>query len=59
MHQYIYRMKVCIGGTFDTLHKGHELLIDKAFQTAGEQGSVLIGITKGEIQKNERKHKII
>ena len=52
-------MKVCIGGTFDTLHKGHELLIDKAFQTAGEQGSVFIGITKGEIQKNERKHKII
>jgi len=44
-------MRVCIGGTFDTLHKGHELLINKAFQTAGKQGSVIIGITKEEITK--------
>ena len=42
-------MKVCIGGTFDGLHKGHISLIDKALQTAGEQGSVFIGITKGEM----------
>jgi len=46
-------MRVCIGGTFDTLHKGHELLIDKAFQTAGKQGSVFIGITTGEIPKTK------
>lgn len=42
-------MKVCIGGTFDRLHKGHTYLIDKALQTAGEQGFVFIGITKGEM----------
>ena len=53
MDQYIYRMRVCIGGTFDTLHKGHELLINKAFQTAGKKGSVFIGITKGEITKTK------
>ena len=46
-------MRVCIGGTFDTLHKGHELLINKAFQTAGKQGSVFIGITTGEISKTK------
>jgi len=46
-------MRVCIGGTFDTLHKGHELLINKAFQTAGKQGSVFIGITTGEIPKTK------
>ena len=42
-------MKVCIGGTFNPLHKGHKLLIDKAFEVAGKQGSVFIGITTGEI----------
>ena len=42
-------MRVCIGGTFNTLHKGHKLLIDKAFEVAGIRGSVFIGITTGEI----------
>ena len=41
-------MRVCIGGTFNILHKGHKLLIDKAFGTAGIRGSVFIGITTGE-----------
>jgi len=47
-------MRVCIGGTFDILHKGHKSLIDKAFQIAGKQGSVFIGITIGEIIKEKR-----
>jgi len=47
-------MKVCIGGTFNILHKGHKKLIDKAFETAGENGSVFIGVTKGEILKNKK-----
>lgn len=38
-------MKVCIGGAFDVLHKGHKTLIDKAFQIAGKSGSVFIGLT--------------
>lgn len=42
-------MKVCIGGTFNILHKGHKLIIDKAFESAGLKGSVFIGITKGKI----------
>jgi pantetheine-phosphate adenylyltransferase len=41
-------MRVCIGGTFNILHKGHKQLIDKAFETAGIRGSVFIGITTGE-----------
>ncbi len=46
-------MKVCIGGTFNILHKGHKLLINKAFQKAGENGSVFIGLTTGEIIKEK------
>ena len=42
-------MRVCIGGTFDGLHKGHTSLIDKALQTAGKHGFVFIGITTGEM----------
>jgi pantetheine-phosphate adenylyltransferase len=41
-------MKVCLGGTFNILHKGHKCLIDKAFQTAGEDGTVFFGVSKGE-----------
>jgi pantetheine-phosphate adenylyltransferase len=47
-------MKVCIGGTFNPLHKGHKLLIDKAFEVAGKQGSVFIGISTGEIIKEKK-----
>jgi pantetheine-phosphate adenylyltransferase len=47
-------MKVCIGGTFNSLHKGHKLLIEKAFEVAGEQGSVFIGISTGEIIKEKK-----
>jgi pantetheine-phosphate adenylyltransferase len=47
-------MKVCIGGTFNPLHKGHKLLIDKAFEIAGKQGSVFIGITTWEITKGKQ-----
>ena len=42
-------MKVCIGGTFNLLHKGHKLLIKKAFEVAGKNGSVLIGVTSGKL----------
>lgn len=42
-------MKVCFSGTFNVLHKGHKFLIDKAFQIAGEKGTVYIGVTKGQL----------
>ncbi len=47
-------MKVCIGGTFNHLHKGHKLLINKAFETAGKQGQVFIGVTTGELTDEKR-----
>jgi len=47
-------MRVCIGGTFNILHKGHKYLIDKAFETAGEKGIVFIGITEGEMLKKKK-----
>jgi pantetheine-phosphate adenylyltransferase len=36
------------------LHKGHKLLIDKAFQTAGKNGTVFIGVTKGKMLKKKK-----
>ena len=47
-------MKVCIGGTFDIIHKGHELLISKAFEIASENGIVFIGITSDDLIKNKK-----
>ena len=42
-------MKVCIGGTFDIIHKGHEILISKAFEVATKEGFVFIGLTKNNL----------
>jgi pantetheine-phosphate adenylyltransferase len=48
-------MRVCFSGTFNVLHKGHKRLIDTAFQTAGDHGTVFIGVTRGELlHKKER-----
>ena len=47
-------MKVCIGGTFNHLHKGHKLLINKAFETAGKTGQVFIGLATGELTDKKR-----
>lgn len=47
-------MKVCIGGTFDILHKGHKSLIDKALEVAGKDGYVFIGLTRGRITKRKK-----
>jgi pantetheine-phosphate adenylyltransferase len=46
-------MKVCIGGTFDIIHKGHWLLLDKAFEIAGKTGTVFIGVTTDNFVKNK------
>ena len=46
-------MKVCLGGTFNNLHKGHEYLILKAFEVAGDDGSVFIGLAIGKLLKNK------
>lgn len=47
-------MRVCISGTFNVLHKGHKLLIEKAFESAGENGTVFIGVTKGKMLQKKR-----
>ena len=59
-------MNVCLGGTFYPFHKGHKALLKKAFQVAGAQGSVFIGVTsvamvkkKGEIASFEKRKQSI
>jgi len=47
-------MRVCIGGTFEFLHKGHKKLIDKAFEIAGKNGFVFIGLTTSEFTKRKK-----
>jgi cytidyltransferase-like protein len=44
--------RVAVGGTFDKLHKGHEKLIDKAFDIGKH---VLIGLTADKMLKNNTK----
>ncbi len=48
-------MKVCVGGTFHPLHKGHKELLRKAFQIAGPQGFVFIGLTSQAMLKKKGK----
>jgi pantetheine-phosphate adenylyltransferase len=47
-------MKVCFSGTFNVLHKGHKILIDRAFEEAGIAGTVFIGITEGKLLENKK-----
>jgi pantetheine-phosphate adenylyltransferase len=48
-------MRVCLGGTFYPLHKGHKILLKKAFQVAGANGSVFIGVTSAAMAKKKGK----
>ena len=42
-------MRVCLGGTFYPLHKGHRKLIMTACRFAGPEGIVVVGVTEGEV----------
>ena len=48
-------MKICIGGTFNVLHRGHKKLLEEAFKKAGNEGFVFIGLTKQKIQDSNKK----
>src|SRR5688572_29635036 len=43
-------MRVCLGGTFEPFHAGHEALLSAAANGAGE---VFVGVTDGELAKRE------
>ena len=47
-------MRICLGGTFNIFHKGHKHLIDKAFETAGRNGFVFIGVSEGPLTRNKK-----
>ncbi|MFQ6106913.1 MAG: inosine/xanthosine triphosphatase [Thermoplasmata archaeon] len=48
-------VKVCLGGTFDRIHKGHKALLAKAFEVGDE---VLIGLTSDEMVKSEKSYAV-
>ncbi|MEF8880071.1 MAG: pantetheine-phosphate adenylyltransferase [Candidatus Thermoplasmatota archaeon] len=48
-------MKICLGGTFDRLHKGHKKLLETAAEKAGGNGYIFVGVTKGEIVEHKQK----
>ena len=50
----LINMNVCIGGTFDKLHKGHKTLIEKAFEKAGDKGTIFIGVTTDDFIKDKK-----
>jgi pantetheine-phosphate adenylyltransferase len=52
-------MKVCIGGTFDPLHDGHKALIKKAFEVAGSDGKVTIGLTSNSFASSRHSYKLL
>ena len=47
-------MNVCLGGTFNPFHHGHRRLIEKAFEVAGSDGRVFIGVTSGDVVKDKK-----
>lgn len=48
-------MKVCVGGTFNILHKGHEVLFEKAFKHGTH---VYIGLTSDVLVKEHKEIEI-
>jgi len=50
----VLQKRVVIGGTFETLHKGHWALFKRAF----ELGGVLIGLTSDEMAERYKKRKV-
>jgi len=50
-------MKICVGGTFNYLHKGHKSILRKAFESAGKEGMVFIGLSTGDLVKNKKNTK--
>lgn len=46
-------MRVCLGGTFDILHVGHEALLGNAFDLGDEE--VIVGITSDRMARRSRK----
>ncbi len=46
-------MKVMVGGTFDPLHDGHQMLLSRAFEIAGQEGHVVVGLCSDAFAKRK------
>jgi len=47
-------MRVCLGGTFNIFHSGHKHLLDRAFEVAGDDGFVFIGVSDGYLASKKK-----
>lgn len=47
--------RVCMGGTFDPFHRGHEALLDEAFEVAEE---IVVGLTTDEYVKARKDREV-
>lgn len=46
--------RVCLGGTFDPFHRGHEALLLRAIKEAGADGAVFIGLVGDAFSSSKR-----
>ncbi len=51
--------RVLVAGTFDRLHQGHKLLLDKAFEVTAEFGELVIGITGNSMCAGKKLSRLI
>jgi len=50
--QHLKFKKVCLGGTFDRLHAGHHILLNKAIESSSS--IVIIGLTDDSMNKSKK-----
>ena len=51
-------VRVCLGGTFDPFHVGHERLLERALAVAGPNGQVFVGLVSDAFSAAKRRRRV-